>query len=79
MITFKKTSIVYTMRTLCLGTFMGVASLACVAESSISVRHLVSEQNILSIKEAKKYLLLPVQDKPARRWITMCRSTCRHT
>lgn len=62
MITLKKQGIADTVKTLCLGTFMGLASITCMAESSIDVRHLVSEQNILQIKEAKKYLLLPVQD-----------------
>ena len=62
MITLKKQGFADTVKTLCLGTLMGLASMNCLAESAINVRHLVSEQNILQIKKAKKYLLLPVQD-----------------
>ncbi|MCL1625407.1 DUF4980 domain-containing protein [Bacteroides caecicola] len=36
--------------------------MANAAESSVSVRHLANEQNIVFVKGAKKYLLLPVQD-----------------
>ncbi|WP_239466489.1 DUF4980 domain-containing protein [Bacteroides caecicola] len=36
--------------------------MANAAESSVSVRHLANEQNIVFVKGAKKYLLLPIQD-----------------
>ena len=42
---------------LLLGTAMPAMS-----QTGINVRHLASEQNILTIAKAKKYLLLPVQD-----------------
>lgn len=62
MIALKKQNIVGAMRTVCVCSLIGLASVANAAEPSVSVRHLVSEQNILTIKDAKKYLLLPVQD-----------------
>lgn len=62
MITLKNQGIAYTMKALCLGTFMGLASMAGAAEATMDVRHLVNEQNIVTIEGAKKYLLLPVQD-----------------
>ncbi|WP_418831773.1 DUF4980 domain-containing protein [Phocaeicola sp.] len=36
--------------------------MANAAESFVSVRHLANEQNIVFVKGAKKYLLLPIQD-----------------
>ena len=51
-----------TWRVLCVGLMMGFTSMAYAADSSIKVRHLVNEQNIVSIQQAKKYLLLPVED-----------------
>lgn len=62
MITLKHQSIANTMKALCLGTFMGLASMAGAAENGMDVRHLVNEQNIVTIEGAKKYVLLPVQD-----------------
>ena len=41
--------------------FISLAS-AMQAEPSLSVRHLVNEQSIIRIENARKYLLLPIQD-----------------
>ena len=51
-----------TWRVLCVGLMMGFTSMAYAADSSIKVHHLVNEQNIVSVQQAKKYLLLPVED-----------------
>ena len=51
-----------TWRVLCVGLMMGFTSMAYAADSSIKVHHLVNEQNIVSVLQAKKYLLLPVED-----------------
>ena len=53
---------------------MGLASMTLVAAENptYSVRHLASEQNIISVKDASKFLLLPVQDNaPEARVITV--------
>ena len=50
------------MKTACMCTLVGLSSMAGAAEPSVSVRHLASEQNILLVKDAERYLLLPVQD-----------------
>ena len=62
MITLKNQGIANILKALCLGTFMGIASMAGAAEATMDVRHLVNEQNIVTIEGAKKYVLLPVQD-----------------
>ena len=62
MIELKKKSIVNTMKAVCLCSLIGWGAMANAAESSVSVRHLANEQNIVFVKGAKKYLLLPVQD-----------------
>ena len=62
MIELKKKSIVNTMKAACLCSLIGWGAMANAAESSVSVRHLANEQNIVFVKGAKKYLLLPVQD-----------------
>ena len=58
---------------------MGLASMTLVAAENptYSVRHLASEQNIISVKDASKFLLLPVQDNaPEARVITVTAATC---
>ncbi len=62
MIELKKKSIVNTMKAACLCSLIGWGAMANAAESSVSVRHLANEQNIVFVKGVKKYLLLPVQD-----------------
>lgn len=62
MIELKKKSIVNTMKAACLCSLIGWGAMANAAESFVSVRHLANEQNIVFVKGAKKYLLLPVQD-----------------
>ena len=62
MIELKKKSIVNTMKAACLCSLIGWGAMTNAAESSVSVRHLANEQNIVFVKGAKKYLLLPVQD-----------------
>ncbi len=62
MIELKKKSIVNTMKAACLCSLIGWGAMANAAESSVFVRHLANEQNIVFVKGAKKYLLLPVQD-----------------
>lgn len=51
----------YTMKVTLLGLFWGMASVVQ-ADSLWTVRHLVSEQNIVSLDVAEDYLLLPIQD-----------------
>lgn len=51
----------HTLKTTFLGIFLGVTSVAY-AESAFTVRHLVNEQNIVSMTVSKQYLLLPVQE-----------------
>lgn len=58
----KKKNIVSTMKAVCFCSLIGWASMANATESSVSVRHLANEQNIVLVKGAKKYLLLPIQD-----------------
>ncbi len=62
MIELKKKSIVNTMKAACLCSLIGWGAMANAAESFVSVRHLANEQNIVFVKGAKKYLLLPIQD-----------------
>ncbi len=62
MIELKKKSIVNTMKAACLCSLIGWGAMANAAESSVSVRHLANEQNIVFVKGVKKYLLLPIQD-----------------
>lgn len=53
---------------------MGLTSMTPVAAENptYSVRHLASEQNIISVKDASRFLLLPVQDNaPEARVITV--------
>ena len=58
----KKKNIVSTMKAVCFCSLIGWTSMANATESSVSVRHLANEQNIVLVKGAKKYLLLPIQD-----------------
>lgn len=51
----------YTMKVTLLGLFLGLTSVVQ-ADSSWTIRHLVSEQNIVSLDVAEDYLLLPIQD-----------------
>lgn len=62
MIELKKKSIVNTMKAACFCSLIGWGAMANAAESFVSVRHLANEQNIVFVKGAKKYLLLPIQD-----------------
>ena len=50
-----------TAKTVCIALCLGLATPVS-ANSGIQVRHLASEQNIVAITQAQKYLLLPVQD-----------------
>ena len=56
-----KNNLILLLRTACAGLFISLAS-AMQAEPSLSVRHLVNEQSIIRIENARKYLLLPIQD-----------------
>lgn len=51
----------YTMKVTLLGLFLGLTSVVQ-ADSSWIIRHLVSEQNIVSLDVTEDYLLLPIQD-----------------
>lgn len=51
----------YTLKALFLGVLLGVTS-TLQAESSLVIRHLVNEQNIVSFHVTAGFLLLPVQD-----------------
>lgn len=51
----------YTMKVTLLGLFLGMTSVVQ-ADSSWTIRHLVSEQNIVSLDVTEDYLLLPIQD-----------------
>lgn len=50
------------LKVLCVGLMIGIVSASYATDSPIKVRHLVNEQNIVSIQQPKKYLHLPVQD-----------------
>lgn len=52
---------VYTVKAALLGIFLGMAS-GVQADSLWNVRHLVSEQSIVSLDVKENYMLLPVQD-----------------
>ena len=45
-----------------LGAVLGLSAVQASAESKLTVNHLACEQNIVSVTEAQRYLLLPVQD-----------------
>ena len=49
-------------RAFCLGTVLGLATVLNAAEPALKVRHLVNEQNIISMTVSENYLLLPVQE-----------------
>lgn len=49
------------LKTACLSLLIGLSSSAK-ANTSISIKHLANEQNIVTLKTEKKFLLLPVQD-----------------
>lgn len=51
----------YTMKVTLLGLFLGLTSVVQ-ADYSWTIRHLVSEQNIVSLDVTEDYLLLPIQD-----------------
>ena len=51
----------YTIKATLLGLFLGMTSVVQ-ADSSWTIRHLVSEQNIVSLDVTEDYLLLPIQD-----------------
>lgn len=51
----------YTMKATLLGLFLGMTSVVQ-ADSSWTIRHLVCEQNIVSLDVKENYMLLPVQD-----------------
>jgi fructan beta-fructosidase len=48
-------------KTLCMGIFLCTGLMAG-AQGNLQIRHLANEQNILTLKEEKKFLHLPVQD-----------------
>lgn len=45
-----------------MGFLLGIASIVNAADTSLTIRHLANEQNILSVKSATRFVLLPVQD-----------------
>ena len=45
-----------------LGATLGLLPICASAESALTVKHLANQQNIVAVTEAKRYLLLPVQD-----------------
>lgn len=51
----------YTIKVTLLGLFLGMTSVVQ-ADSSWTIRHLVCEQNIISLDVTEDYLLLPIQD-----------------
>lgn len=51
----------YTIKVTLLGLFLGMTSVVQ-ADSSWTIRHLVSEQNIVSLDVTEDFLLLPIQD-----------------
>ena len=51
----------YTIKVTLLGLFLGMTSVVQ-ADSSWTIRHLVCEQNIVSLDVKENYMLLPVQD-----------------
>ena len=51
----------YTLKAVILSIFLGMTS-TTQADSSLTVRHLVNEQNIVSLNVTAKFLILPVQD-----------------
>lgn len=51
----------YTIKATLLGLFLGMTSVVQ-ADSSWTIRHLVCEQNIVSLDVTEDYLLLPIQD-----------------
>lgn len=51
----------YTIKVTLLGLFLGMTSVVQ-ADSLWTIRHLVSEQNIVSLDVTEDYLLLPIQD-----------------
>lgn len=51
----------YTIKITLLGLFLGMTSVVQ-ADSSWTIRHLVCEQNIVSLDVTEDYLLLPIQD-----------------
>ena len=51
----------YTIKVTLLGLFLGMTSVVQ-ADPSWTIRHLVSEQNIVSLDVTEDYLLLPIQD-----------------
>lgn len=51
----------YTIKVTLLGLFLGM-TLVVQADSSWTIRHLVCEQNIISLDVTEDYLLLPIQD-----------------
>lgn len=51
----------YTMKAALLGLFLGMAPIVQ-AESAWTVRHLVSEQSLVSLDVKENYLILPIQD-----------------
>lgn len=52
----------YKLKTACMGFLLGIASIVNAADTSLIIRHLANEQNILSVKSATRFILLPVQD-----------------
>ncbi len=51
----------YTLKAVFLSILLGMTSTSQ-ADSSLTVRHLVNEQNIVSLNVTAKFLILPVQD-----------------
>ena len=69
-----KTTIINIARSIGVAAFLGMTSaIAMVAANpTYNVRHLASEQNIISVKNTSNYLLLPIQDNaPEARVITV--------
>lgn len=53
---------IYKLKTACMGFLLGIASIVNAADTSLTIRHLANEQNILLVKSATRFVLLPVQD-----------------
>ena len=61
MITFTK-HLKHSVRILCLAAALGTFPTAWAADGDLNIRHLAREHNLISVRDAQHYLLLPVQD-----------------
>ena len=61
MTTFTK-HLKHSVRILCLAAALGTFPTAWAADGDLNIRHLAREHNLISVRDAQRYLLLPVQD-----------------